>query len=119
MGLCPVATSASSNCTTARFWVVGCFEAANYGLKSLLFRYRTVKSPLVCILRAVEELPEYVAVSPVAIICPRCHAEPGDVCELLLGEGLEIVHVERISLALEMDVSAQDRLARARILSKP
>jgi hypothetical protein len=67
----------------------------------------------------VEELPEYVAISPIALVCPRCKAEPGDVCEVLFGEGLEIVHVERIKLALAMDVSAKDRIAHARIPSKP
>ena len=55
----------------------------------------------------MEGLPDHVAISPIAIVCPRCHAEPGDVCEVLLGEGLEIVHVERIKVALAMDVAAK------------
>jgi hypothetical protein len=69
--------------------------------------------------RTVDELPEYIAVSPITVACPRCHAEPGKVCEVLVGRGLEIVHIERIKVALAMDVSAKDRLARARIPSKP
>jgi hypothetical protein len=32
---------------------------------------------------------------------------------------LEIVHVERIKVALAMDVAAKDRIAHARIPSKP
>jgi hypothetical protein len=67
----------------------------------------------------MEELPEYVAISPISIVCPRCHAEPGYVCEILFGEGVEIVHVERIKLALAMDVSARDRIAKSPIPSEP
>jgi hypothetical protein len=44
-----------------------------------------------------------VATSPIALLCPRCHAEPGEVCEVLLNEGLEIVHIERIQAALALD----------------
>jgi hypothetical protein len=38
---------------------------------------------------SVDKLPEYVAISPITLVCPRCHAEPGDSCEVLLGKGLE------------------------------
>jgi hypothetical protein len=58
-------------------------------------------------------LSRHISISPLAIACPRCHAEPGGVCEVLLDEGLEIVHVERIKAAKTIDVSTQDRLARA------
>jgi hypothetical protein len=59
--------------------------------------------------RAVHEdcrLPDYVAISPISLTCPRCHAEPGAACEVL-DEDLEIVHVERIELATEMDGPAK------------
>jgi hypothetical protein len=68
---------------------------------------------------AVGEIPEHVGISPMAVVCPRCHAKPSDVCEILFGEGLEIIHIERIKLALAMDVSAKERLAHGRIPSKP
>jgi hypothetical protein len=61
-----------------------------------------------CEARKVVELPEYVAISPTGITCPRCKAEPGKVCEVLLGDGLEVVHVERIKLAAALDVSAKE-----------
>jgi hypothetical protein len=54
-----------------------------------------------------------------AVVCPRCRVQPGVVCEVLADRALEIVHVERIKLALAMDVAAKDRIARARIPSKP
>jgi hypothetical protein len=54
-----------------------------------------------------------------AVVCPRCGVQPGVVCEVLADRALEIVHVERIKLALAMDVAAKDRIARARIPSKP
>jgi hypothetical protein len=66
----------------------------------------------------VEPLPDYVAISPIALTCPRCKAEPGDVCEVLVDQGLEIIHVERIKLALAKDVSAKGKLARARIAAR-
>lgn len=47
----------------------------------------------------------HVATSPITVACPRCHAEAGDVCEVLLREGLEIVHVERIQIALAIDAA--------------
>jgi len=64
---------------------------------------------------AVQGLPEYVAISPIALACPRCQAKPGDVCEVLIGGDLEIVQVERIKLALAMDAVAKDRFDRGRI----
>ena len=75
--------------------------------------------PRLCILQTVEEASDYVAISPITLLCPRCHAQPGAVCEVLADEALEIVHVERIKLALATDAAAKDRIARARIPSKP
>jgi uncharacterized protein (UPF0212 family) len=67
----------------------------------------------------VEEASDYVAISPITLSCPRCHAQSGAACEVLADEALEIVHVERIKLALATDAAAKDRIARARIPSKP
>jgi hypothetical protein len=65
------------------------------------------------------DVPEHVTISPMTVACPRCKAGPGKVCEVLLDRDLEIIHVERIMAAAAMDVAAKDRLARARIPSKP
>lgn len=45
-----------------------------------------------------------------SIVWPRSQAKPGDVCEVTLGEGLEIVHVERIKTAAAVDFIAKERL---------
>jgi len=41
--------------------------------------------------------------------CPRCNAEPGEVCEVLSADGLEIVPVERIRAEAAIDLSAKER----------
>ncbi len=53
----------------------------------------------------VETLPatRSLAISPITLAGPRCHAEPGVVCEILLDDGIEVVHVERIRWAAAMD----------------
>jgi hypothetical protein len=61
----------------------------------------------------------YVAISPMSVVCPRCHAQPGLNCEAPVRGGLAIVHVERIKLALARDVSAKNRIAHPQIPSKP
>ena len=58
--------------------------------------------------KAVHEeclLPEHVAISPMTLVCPRCSAQPGRVCELFDGE-VELIHVERIKMAAARDVAA-------------
>jgi hypothetical protein len=52
-----------------------------------------------------------VAISPMSVVCPRCHAQRADACEAPVRGGLAIVHVERIKLALAMDMSAKNRIA--------
>jgi hypothetical protein len=54
----------------------------------------------------VSELPDYITVSPVTLLCHRCKAEPGSVCETLKG-ATELVHIERIKAALALDVEAK------------
>jgi hypothetical protein len=65
----------------------------------------------------MDKLPEYVAISPITLVWPRSQAKPGDVCEVTLGEGLEIVHVERIKTAAAVDFIAKERLYAAFRLS--
>jgi hypothetical protein len=60
----------------------------------------------------VDKLPEYIAISPVSILCPKCQAKPGDACEVMVSEGLEIVHVERIKAAAAVDFIAKERFDR-------
>jgi hypothetical protein len=47
----------------------------------------------------MKKLPEHVKTSPMALVCPRCHAVAGQVFEIVAGE-LELVHVERIEAAV-------------------
>jgi len=68
--------------------------------------------------RAVGKLPEYISISPITIVCPKCKAPSGDVCEVLLGGGLETVHVERIKAAAAMDLVVKERFSHSRKLSK-
>lgn len=50
---------------------------------------------------------EYISISPMTLACPRCNAGPGEVCEVLIDAGLEVVHIERIKRAEAMDVLAK------------
>jgi hypothetical protein len=59
------------------------------------------------------KLPEHITISPMTLRCPHCNAEPGEVCEVLPNEGLEIVHVERIEVALALDVAAKAQREKA------
>jgi hypothetical protein len=67
-----------------------------YLLKVIVKRYPVKAKPL-----------EHIAVSPMSLRCPRCNAEPEEVCEILIGDGLEVVHVERIQWAAAMDAIAK------------
>ena len=60
-------------------------------------------------------LPEFVAVNPMTLECPRCKAEKGHTCETN-GKDPEPVHLERIAAALKIDVAAKE--ARARTFSE-
>jgi hypothetical protein len=61
-------------------------------------------------------LPEFVAVNPTTLECPRCKAEAGHACETTDRDS-EPVHLERIAAALAMDQAAKK--GRACISSKP
>jgi hypothetical protein len=64
----------------------------------------------------MESLPEFVAVNPITLKCPRCNAEPGHICEIIDNDP-EPVHLERIAAGLKIDVAAKK--ARARLSPKP
>jgi hypothetical protein len=49
---------------------------------------------------------QYTSVSPMVLICPRCHVPAGIACEVLAdGDAgmLELIHLERIEWARSMD----------------
>jgi len=49
--------------------------------------------------------PEYFDVSPKALTCPRCKAEPGEAC-VKLKNMIELIHLERIEAAVAIDRAA-------------
>ena len=61
-------------------------------------------------------LPEFVAVNPITLECPRCKAEQGHTCEMNGGD-TEPVHLERIAAALKLD--ADTKKARASMVCEP
>jgi hypothetical protein len=67
----------------------------------------------ICHSPEVTKLPDYIAVSPISLVCPRCKAKPGKVCHMLDG-AVELVHIERIKAAAAMDVRAKK--AREKLL---
>jgi hypothetical protein len=54
----------------------------------------------------VKRVLKKVATSPMTLVCPRCGARPGKICELFDGE-VELVHVDRIDAATLMDAAAK------------
>lgn len=54
----------------------------------------------------VKKIPKGFNVSPMALICPFCKAEIGEPC-IRVGNELELVHLERIKAAAEMDLAAK------------
>jgi hypothetical protein len=48
-------------------------------------------------------VPEHLPISPVALVCPECHAKPGRDCITLPGGVVGIVHVSRIKAAAKLD----------------
>jgi hypothetical protein len=61
-------------------------------------------------------LPEFVAVNPITLECPRCKAEAGHACETIDGQS-EPVHLERIAAGLTIDLA--NKKERDRISTKP
>jgi hypothetical protein len=61
-------------------------------------------------------LPEFVAVNPITLECPRCKVQEGHTCETNASDP-EPVHIERIAAALKIDATA--KRARARMSCEP
>jgi hypothetical protein len=47
----------------------------------------------------MEKVPEYVAVSPMTLWCPRCKAKPEIACDMLDDE-VAVIHLERVEAAI-------------------
>lgn len=54
----------------------------------------------------MEKVPEYIAVSPITLDCPRCEAKPGEACDMLDG-AVASIHLERIEVAITVDEAAK------------
>jgi hypothetical protein len=62
-------------------------------------------SETMCILPPMTKLPDFIPVDPVTLVCPRCGAKPGIVCDQLKGE-TDLIHIERIKAAASADARA-------------
>jgi len=49
------------------------------------------------------DVPEYIPISPLTLVCQLCHAKPGKACGTSPGVQLEFVHVARIKAAGKLD----------------
>jgi hypothetical protein len=56
----------------------------------------------------MEKIPEYVAVSPVSLQCPRCKVKPGKACDML-DDVVAVIHLERIEAAIKLDHAAKSK----------
>jgi hypothetical protein len=54
----------------------------------------------------MKKTSEYVAVSPVTLVRPRCKAKPRIACDML-DEVVELIHRERIEAAVTLDQAAK------------
>jgi hypothetical protein len=54
----------------------------------------------------MEKAPEYVAVSPMTLWCPRCKAKPEIACDMLDDE-VAVIHLERVEAAIPVDQAAK------------
>jgi hypothetical protein len=48
-----------------------------------------------------KNIPEYIAVSPMTLACPKCKAAPGIPCDVV--NEFELIHLERIQAAAATD----------------
>jgi hypothetical protein len=56
---------------------------------------------------ATDGIPEYLAISPLTLVCPLCGVKAGRPCETSSGEELELVHLVRIKAAAAQDLAAR------------
>jgi hypothetical protein len=54
----------------------------------------------------MKNVPEYVAVSPMTLECPRCQAKPGAAWDML-DDAIALIQLERIEAAITLDESAK------------
>jgi hypothetical protein len=50
----------------------------------------------------MENVPEYVAVSPIILDCPRCKAEPNEACDML-DDVVALIHLDRIEADITLN----------------
>jgi hypothetical protein len=55
---------------------------------------------------AMTDLPEFIAVNPMTLTCPRCNAQPNEACDML-GDMVEMIHLERVEAAITLDQAAK------------
>jgi hypothetical protein len=53
-----------------------------------------------------KRIPEYINVSPIALVCPYCKTKIGEPC-MRVADELELVHLQRIEAAAEKDREAK------------
>ena len=59
--------------------------------------------------KKMTDVPEYLPISPVTLVCPECNAKPGKDCIPLPGGLVGIVHVSRIKAAAKLDSANKAR----------
>jgi hypothetical protein len=60
----------------------------------------------------VAKLPDYIPISPMTLVCPRCQAKPRQAC-VMYKDQFEAIHMERVEAAVLKDVVAKkERLRR-------
>jgi hypothetical protein len=53
------------------------------------------------------KVPDYIQVSPLTLVCPRCKMKPGKACAKPFDDDIEVVHIPRIAAAAAMDAKAK------------
>jgi hypothetical protein len=70
----------------------------------------------VVVFRSMQKPPDYSPTGPLMVSCPQCSAAPGVVCQVVLSDGLELIHVERIRAAVAVDIATVERIPHLVIL---
>jgi hypothetical protein len=61
------------------------------------------------LLSEIAALREFIPISPMSFVCPRCGAQPGEHCMV----ELEAVHLERVQAAAAQDQKRRGPTARS------
>jgi hypothetical protein len=59
----------------------------------------------------MKKVPEYSAVRPITLACPRCKAGPNEACDML-DDVLALIHLERIEAAVSRNQAAKAQQKR-------